>query len=65
MREGVTAPTVPELADFLNDRGLSRHWLPERVEMISAMPMTPSGKIQKNVLREKIQRELTMSIGET
>lgn len=65
MREGVTAPTVPELADFLSDRGLSRHWLPERVEMISAMPMTPSGKIQKNVLREKIQRELTMSIGET
>ena len=31
---------------------LTRHYWPERVELIDAMPRTPSGKIQKFVLRE-------------
>lgn len=42
---------------FLDSREVSRHYWPERVVEIEAMPRTPSGKIQKFVLRERA-REL-------
>ena len=41
------------LIAFLREKELSRTYLPERLEIIDAMPKTPSGKIQKNVLRER------------
>jgi 3-phosphoshikimate 1-carboxyvinyltransferase len=43
--------------EFLDGRDVSRHYWPERVVEIDAMPRTPSGKIQKFVLRERA-REL-------
>lgn len=43
--------------EFLDAREVSRHYWPERVVQIEAMPRTPSGKIQKFVLRERA-REL-------
>ncbi len=43
--------------EFLDGREVSRHYWPERVVEIEAMPRTPSGKIQKFVLRERA-REL-------
>jgi cyclohexanecarboxylate-CoA ligase len=43
--------------EFLDGREVSRHYWPERVEQIDEMPRTPSGKIQKFVLRERA-REL-------
>jgi len=43
----------PALIAFLREKELSRTYLPERLEIIDAMPKTPSGKIQKNVLRER------------
>jgi cyclohexanecarboxylate-CoA ligase len=43
--------------EFLDGREVSRHYWPERVEPIEEMPRTPSGKIQKFVLRERA-REL-------
>jgi len=32
---------------------MSKHYWPERVETIEEMPRTPSGKIQKFVLRDR------------
>ena len=43
--------TFPELIEFLEQRRLTRNYLPERLEVLDAMPKTPSGKIQKVVLR--------------
>lgn len=43
--------TFPELVAFLEQQHLARSYLPERLEVIEAMPKTPSGKIQKVVLR--------------
>ena len=43
--------------EFLDGRDVSRHYWPERVVQVEAMPRTPSGKIQKFVLRERA-REL-------
>ncbi len=44
--------TLAELIAFLEARKVSRHYLPERLELVSALPRTPSGKIQKFRLRE-------------
>jgi cyclohexanecarboxylate-CoA ligase/acyl-CoA synthetase len=47
-------PTFNELADYLkNVRRIAVHKLPERVEIVKELPMTPTGKIQKFALRER------------
>jgi cyclohexanecarboxylate-CoA ligase len=50
--------TLPEIVEYLEARALARHKFPERLELISEFPMTPSGKIQKYKLRESIARTL-------
>lgn len=52
LRAGETLD-FPKLIAFLREKELSRTYLPERLEIIDTMPKTPSGKIQKNILREK------------
>ena len=47
-------PTLAELVRFLEARELSRRKLPERLELIDALPVTASGKVQKHLLRERI-----------
>jgi 3-phosphoshikimate 1-carboxyvinyltransferase len=42
-----------EVREWLDSHEMSKHYWPERVETIDAMPRTPSGKIQKFVLRER------------
>jgi cyclohexanecarboxylate-CoA ligase len=44
---------LAEVREYLDSREVSKHYWPERVEAIDAMPRTPSGKIQKFVLREQ------------
>lgn len=44
-------PRLEDLCAYLSDRGLSKHFLPERLELVSALPMTPSGKVRKVELR--------------
>ena len=52
--EGAEAPTLGELADYLkNNRRIAVHKLPERLEIVKELPMTPTGKIQKFALREQ------------
>ncbi len=43
--------TLPDLVAFLAERGLARNYWPERLELLAALPKTPSGKIRKNELR--------------
>ncbi|MFL5283075.1 MAG: cyclohexanecarboxylate-CoA ligase [Rhodopila sp.] len=54
--------SFPELVGFLEQQHLARNYLPERLEVIEAMPKTPSGKIQNVVLRG-IARTLTPETG--
>jgi 3-phosphoshikimate 1-carboxyvinyltransferase len=44
---------LAEAREHLDSQEMSKHYWPERVETIDAMPRTPSGKIQKFVLRER------------
>ena len=45
---------VPTLAAYLEQAGLARQKFPERVELVDDLPRTASGKVQKNVLRERV-----------
>jgi cyclohexanecarboxylate-CoA ligase len=60
--EGNGGLDLAAVREFLDDRDVSRHYWPERVVEIEAMPRTPSGKIQKFVLRERA-RELRAEDG--
>jgi cyclohexanecarboxylate-CoA ligase len=53
LEEGETM-TLDEAVAFLLDRGLSKHFLPERLEVVPALPYTSSGKVQKFKLREQL-----------
>ncbi len=52
--QGTAAPTLAEVCDFLLAQGLSKHFLPERLELVDSLPKTPSGKIRKVELRNRL-----------
>jgi non-ribosomal peptide synthetase component E (peptide arylation enzyme) len=51
-------PTLDEIDQFLTEEGVAKQKLPERLEIVDQMPMTASGKIQKFLLKEDIERKL-------
>ncbi len=54
MAEGAEPPTLAGLADFLRrERGLAAQKVPERLELVDALPRNPSGKVLKQHLRER------------
>jgi acyl-CoA synthetase (AMP-forming)/AMP-acid ligase II len=57
MLPGTPAPSVADVRAFLEPAGLARQKWPERVRDIDEFPRTPSGKIQKFVLREQLRAE--------
>lgn len=46
--------TLPDVAQYLRDRKVAMQKLPERIEIVPALPMTATGKIQKHILRKEI-----------
>jgi len=51
------APTLAELTEWLGAAGMAKQFWPERLELVDAMPKTPSGKVQKFHLREQFGKE--------
>jgi cyclohexanecarboxylate-CoA ligase len=49
--------TLAELVAYLDAKQLSKQKFPERLEIVSEFPMTPSGKIQKYRLRQIIKEK--------
>jgi cyclohexanecarboxylate-CoA ligase len=49
---------LEDVKDFLLSKGLSTVFLPERVEVLEALPKTMSGKVRKVELREMFAREV-------
>jgi cyclohexanecarboxylate-CoA ligase len=47
-------PTLPDLQRHLEELGMARSFWPERLEIVDELPKTPSGKIQKFVLRQRL-----------
>lgn len=59
LRPGAGGITLAEISAFLLQHQLARQKLPERVEVIDALPRTATGKVQKFKLREDIARKLS------
>lgn len=54
---GEARPTLDELAAFLIEKGVARFKLPERLELWPELPMNPSGKIQKFIIRQQLANQ--------
>jgi cyclohexanecarboxylate-CoA ligase len=54
LRPGTEAPSLEEVAAHLTAGGLAKNKLPERLEVVDDLPLGPTGKILKRVLREVI-----------
>ena len=61
-RAGET-PTLAELVAYLDAQGLAKYKFPERLELVTEFPMTPSGKIQKYRLRQVIGEKVAAEGG--
>jgi cyclohexanecarboxylate-CoA ligase len=61
-REGQSL-TLPEITAFLESHQLARHKFPERLEIVSEFPMTPSGKVQKFRLRQLVAERIAGDTG--
>jgi fatty-acyl-CoA synthase len=61
LKDGAEA-SEEELSAFCRDR-LAHYKCPKRVEFIGALPRTATGKIQKNLLREKYWKGKTKHVG--
>jgi len=55
--------TLAEIVAYLETKQLARPKFPERLEIVSEFPMTPSGKIQKFRLRQIIAEKLAQETG--
>ena len=52
LHNGHSSLTLEEVVSFLLQQRLTKNYLPEYLEVLPALPRTPSGKIQKFKLRE-------------
>ncbi|MGA3796640.1 AMP-binding protein [Pseudomonas fluorescens] len=53
LHDGYTDLSLDDAVTFLLEHNLSRNYLPEYLEVLPALPRTPSGKIQKFKLHER------------
>lgn len=52
-RPGATLD-LPELVRFLEEKGIAKFKLPERLVLVDSLPVTPSGKIQKFRIKQML-----------
>ena len=53
LEPGAAAPDVPALREQFLARGLAKYKIPAHVEVVDALPLSPAGKVRKDVLRER------------
>ena len=51
-----TSPTLAELTRYLDSCQVSKHYWPEQLELLEAIPRNPVGKVQKFLLRERARQ---------
>ena len=54
--DAAAPPTLSELAAFLRELGLMTQKIPERLELVGALPRNATGKVLKHELRERFGR---------
>jgi non-ribosomal peptide synthetase component E (peptide arylation enzyme) len=53
-RPGATPPALEELIALCDASGVAKLKWPERLEVVDSLPLTPTGKVQRALLRERI-----------
>jgi non-ribosomal peptide synthetase component E (peptide arylation enzyme) len=61
---GGSGPSVQELAEYLKAHGIASFKWPERVEIVTEFPTTPSGKIQKFELEKMLEQRVLNAAGQ-
>ncbi len=56
LAEGVESLTLPDVAEHCRSVGLANQKIPERIEIVDAIPRNPMGKIRKQELRDRFAR---------
>ncbi len=64
LHEGHQSLSLQDVVSFLLEQKLTRSYLPEYLEVLPALPRTPSGKIQKFKLREQA-KDICLPSGKT
>ncbi len=59
VRDGAEMPTLDDVRTYLGDVGLAKQKWPESIVPIAEFPRTPSGKVQKFVLRQWLRDATT------
>ncbi len=57
LKEGSVKLQLSDIVNFLKAQNLAIQYIPERLEVWDALPMTPSGKIQKFKIREILAQQ--------
>ena len=53
--------SLEDVTSFMKELGVAIYKIPERIEIIEAIPRNPVGKILKNVLREDIRQKIKVA----
>lgn len=48
--------SLVQMREFLRDRGVAEYKLPDRLVVVADLPLTPVGKVDKQLLRRSLQR---------
>jgi len=57
-KPGHEAPTLQQVRDFFDHTGVAAFKFPERLEVLSELPMTKVGKIDKKALRDDVSNKI-------
>ncbi|MEA2458072.1 MAG: acyl-CoA synthetase [Thermoleophilaceae bacterium] len=55
---GCETPTLDQLREFLREHKVATQKVPERLEVVDALPMTATGKVQKHILRDDVAKKV-------
>ncbi|AIO35209.1 AMP-binding enzyme family protein [Burkholderia cenocepacia] len=58
LREGFAAPSIREIGAYLKEYGLAKFKWPERIEIVSEFPITASGKLDRQAVRDLIAKSV-------
>ncbi|SRX93747.1 AMP-dependent synthetase and ligase [Frankia sp. EAN1pec] [Mycobacterium shimoidei] len=61
VRPGQAMPTLGQVREHFTQRGVARQKWPEVLREVSDYPRTPSGKVQKRLVREDIRRNTAVA----
>lgn len=51
-------PSLADLTALLSEAGIAKFKWPERLELVKELPVTPTGKVQRSILRDRICQSL-------